>query len=294
MRGQIIDAVFENMSTNPDTFFLTADMGINLVEKIQEAYPDRYCNVGIAEQNLIGVSAGLANLGYRPFAYTISNFNVHRCYEQIRNEIGINGHPIVLLGTSTGYDNAPLGPTHHIIDDWGAIRNIPGIDIYCPSSVKFAENLVSKIFERNRSAYVRIPKGGFKKPDSSEDIVLINGKGEGSTLLISYGSIVQNCLAVQKECPSVAVLAFNCLRPIDEKVVGKIISRYEKVFVVEDHFPSTGLYNVLCELLIENEIQKKIISIAPPSIYDLEVGVSPDFYHRKFGLDVAGIQKATL
>ncbi len=79
MRGHIIDAVFERMSINPDTFFLTADMGINLVEKIQKKYPDRYCNVGIAEQNLIGVSAGLANLGYRPFAYTISNFNIHRC-----------------------------------------------------------------------------------------------------------------------------------------------------------------------------------------------------------------------
>lgn len=293
MRGQIIDAVFESMSTNPDTFFLTADMGINLVEKIQEAFPDRFCNVGIAEQNLIGVSAGLANLGYRPFAYTISNFNIHRCYEQIRNEIGINGHPIVLLGTSTGYDNAPLGPTHHIIDDWGALRNIPDIDIYCPSSVSFAENLVSKIFDKGRPAYVRIPKGGFNEPDSSEDMVLIEGKGE-STLLISYGSIVQNCLAVQKENPSISVLAFNCLRPIDEKTVGKIISTYEKVFVVEDHFPGTGLYNVLCELLIENETPKKITSIAPPSTYDLEVGVSPGFYHRKFGLDVLGIQKAIL
>lgn len=293
MRGQIIDAVFENMSTNPDTFFLTADMGINLVEKIQETYPDRFCNVGIAEQNLIGVSAGLANLGYRPFAYTISNFNVHRCYEQIRNEIGINGYPIVLLGTSTGYDNAPLGPTHHIIDDWGALRNIPGIDIYCPSSVNAAAEMVSKIFSRGRPAYVRIPKGGFKQPESSDDMVLLTGEGEG-VLLISYGSIAQNCLSVQEVDPSVSVLVFNCLRPIDEEAVGKIILAYDKVFVVEDHFPSTGLYSVLCEVIVKNGIPKKLTSIAPPSIYDLEVGVTPGFYHRKFGLDVPGIQKAIL
>src|SRR3954470_1155220 len=90
MRGQILDAVFNRMATDPDVFFVTGDMGINLVEKFEEAYPERYANVGIAEQNMVGVSAGLANLGYRPFAYTISNFAVHRCFEQIRNDIGLH------------------------------------------------------------------------------------------------------------------------------------------------------------------------------------------------------------
>jgi transketolase len=159
MRGQIIDAIFQRMATNPDIFFLTADMGINLVEKFAEKYPNRFLNVGIAEQNLVGVSAGLANLGFRPFAYTISNFAVHRCFEQIRNDIGIHDYPLVLLGTSTGYDNAPLGPTHHIIDDWGAIKSIPKIDIYCPSSVTYAAFLVDYLLLAERPAYVRIPKG---------------------------------------------------------------------------------------------------------------------------------------
>ena len=160
MRGRKIDTIFAQMKTNPDVFFLTADMGISLVEKFGEEYPDRYTNVGIAEQNLIGVSAGLANLGYRPFAYTISNFVIHRCFEQIRNDIGLHGYPITLLGTSTGYDNAPLGPTHHIIDEWGILKSVPGIDIYCPSSLSYAAKLVERILHAGRPAYVRIPKGG--------------------------------------------------------------------------------------------------------------------------------------
>ena len=130
MRAQIIESIFQRMVQDPDVFFLTADMGINLVEKFEEKYPARFLNVGIAEQNLVGVSAGLVNLGYRPFAYTISNFVIHRCFEQIRNEIGIHDYPVTLLGTSTGYDNAPLGPTHHIIDEWGVLKSIPEIDIY--------------------------------------------------------------------------------------------------------------------------------------------------------------------
>lgn len=105
------------MKKNEKIFFLTADMGINLVEKFVKDFPNRYLNVGIAEQNLISISAGLINLGYIPVAYTISNFLIHRCYEQLRNDIVLHNYPIVLLGTSSGYDNAPLGPTHHMIDD---------------------------------------------------------------------------------------------------------------------------------------------------------------------------------
>ena len=119
----------QEMEKDENIFFLTADMGINLVEQIQDKFPTRYANVGIAEQNMIGVAAGLANLGYKPFVYTISNFVIHRCLEQIRNDIILHKYPITLMGTSTGYDNAPLGPTHHIIDDWGCLRALPGIDI---------------------------------------------------------------------------------------------------------------------------------------------------------------------
>ena len=158
MRAQIINTLFDRMATNPDIFFLTADMGINLVERFAEKYPDRFLNVGIAEQNLVGVSAGLVNIGFRPFAYTISNFAVHRCFEQIRNEIGIHDYPVILLGTSTGYDNASLGPTHHMLDDWGSIKAIPEIDIYCPSSVAYAGILADHLIDIGRPAYVRIPK----------------------------------------------------------------------------------------------------------------------------------------
>ena len=124
MRGRIIDTIFEKMHCNQDLFFLTADMGINLVEKFEEKFPSRYLNVGISEQNLVAVSAGLCNLGYKPFAYTISNFAVHRCLEQIRNDVILHNYPVAILGTSAGFDNAPLGPTHHVIDDWGALKKL--------------------------------------------------------------------------------------------------------------------------------------------------------------------------
>ena len=290
MRGQIIDAIFARMASNQDIFFLTADMGINLVEKFEDKYPDRFVNVGIAEQNLVGVSAGLANLGYRPFAYTISNFAVHRCFEQIRNDIGIHDYPVVLLGTSAGYDNAPLGPTHHIIDDWGAIKLIPEIDIYCPSSVVYAQALVDHLLATARPAYVRIGKGEHKNPDSTDHFVALLGTAQ-STILVSYGGLVQDCLAAQKRDASLAVLAVNRLRPLEEEKLVETLRPYDRIIVVEDHFPSSGLYGSLCEMLIRHPLKARLQSLAPRD-YTMDVGTSNAYFHHKYGLDADGILAA--
>ena len=290
MRSQILDTLFQRMAANPDIFFLTADMGINLVEKFQQAYPERYLNVGIAEQNLIGVSAGLANLGYRPFAYTISNFAVHRCYEQIRNDVSLHQYPITILGTSAGYDNAPLGPTHHMLDDWGALKAIPGIAMYGPASIPYAAALVDRLLTADHPAYVRIPKGGFAAPNSTAEAVLQPGT-EREILLITYGALAQNCLAVQQADPRVAVLICNCLRPLDEENLAAALSAHRRVIVVEDHFAASGLYGSLCELIVRRRLAVALDSLAPRPGYPLEIGGSAEFFYRQYGLDVAGIRR---
>lgn len=287
MRAQILDALFRRMADNSDIFFLTADMGINLVEKFEETYPDRFVNVGIAEQNLIGVSVGLANLGYRPFAYTISNFAIHRCFEQIRNDIAINGYPVTLLGTSTGYDNAPLGPTHHVIDDWGALKAIPEIDIYCPSSTTYAASLTDRVIEVGRPAYIRIPKGDFKTPASDDHIVKFAGSKD-DVLLVSYGTPAQTCLEVRNRDARLSVLVINRLRPLDGRLLIEALAPHSRIYVVEDHFPSSGLFGSLSEFVAQYPIRGRLFSLAPLN-YTLEVGASPDFFHRKYGIDVASL-----
>ena len=281
MRNIIIDSILSEMENDEKIFFLTADMGINLVEKIGEKFPNRFANVGIAEQNMISIASGLANLGFKPFVYTISNFIIHRCYEQIRNDIVLHKYPITLIGTSTGYDNAPLGPTHHIIDDWGALRNFPNIDIYCPSSIFYANSLISKILKLKRPAYIRIPKGEFQLPDSNNDIILIEGQIK-KVLLVSYGSPVQECLKAREKNSDLSVLIFNKLRCIDEELLKNILSKYDRIIVIEDHFPSSGLYSVICEFCITNLIFKKIESLAPTD-YVFDVGKSNNYFHKKFG-----------
>lgn len=283
MRNYIISSIFNRMLDNPDIFFLNADMGINLVKKFEVSYPDRYTNVGIAEQNLISISAGLANLGFRPFAYTISNFLIHRCLEQIRNDICLHNYPVTLIGTSTGFDNAPLGPTHHILDEWGILKSIPGIDIFCPSSITYAKALVDRILSVNRPAYIRIPKGEHSEPDSIEDLVKLHGN-KFKILLISYGNPVQVCLEAYRQDPSLSLLILNKLHPIDDEALLPLIEGYSKIVVVEDHFSTNGLYSTLCEFAVRHNLGVRIDSVAPKS-YSFEVGTSPDYFMKKIGID---------
>lgn len=283
MRNLIIKKIFDVMSENKDVFFLTADMGINLVEPIQEEYPDRFLNVGIAEQNLIGVSAGLANLGYRPFAYTISNFVIHRCLEQIRNDISLHDYPITLIGTSTGFDNAPLGPTHHVTDDWGILKSFSNFQVFCPSSMAFAGSLVSRVLTESRPTYIRVPKGNPVEPDYVEDLIYI-GSEDSATVLITYGSLTQECLKVYKSNAGISVIVLNRLFPLDEQLLVDKLKLHEVVVVVEDHFPTTGFYGSLCEILIRNDLNNKVVSLGPRGA-TFEVGSSADYYHKRFELD---------
>ena len=117
---------------NEKLIVLSADLGRSSgLDRFKSMFPKKYLSVGISEQNLIGVASGLINLNFKVVVYTISNFLVHRCFEQLRNDISLHKKPILMIGTSCGYDNASLGPTHHVIDDWGYIKNLP--NFVCPN-----------------------------------------------------------------------------------------------------------------------------------------------------------------
>lgn len=286
MRNQILTSLHSKMKYDDTLFFLTADMGIGLVDPFIRDFPDRYLNVGIAEQSLIGVSAGLAHLGFRPFAYTISNFAVHRCFEQLRNDVALHHLPITVLGTSCGYDNAPLGPTHHVIDDWGVISCIPGIDVYCPLSVPHASILVDSILRESRPTYVRIPKGEPKHNFELGDIVHIQGDTT-DIALIAYGSTVENCLAAQKLHTALSLIFLNRLVPLPPGL-DTLITQYRRVIVVEDHFSGSGLFSAIAKIIVSQSIKTKIESLAPQT-YSFTVGQKPEYFHDLLGISTTAI-----
>jgi len=265
MRGAFLDKLFQQMEVDETIFFLTADMGINLVEKFEVKYPDRFLNVGIAEQNLIGVAAGLAESGMRPYVYTISNFLVHRCLEQIRNDIVIHNLPVVLIGTSTGYDNGPLGPTHHMLEDWGIISSLPGIRIYAPYNKKSAESILEKTYGSAGPIYVRIAKG--------EGIPNANGQISSNTntkLVVTYGSGAKEGIKFAT-ANNLNFLVIDELGVGSFKILDESCSTYSEIIVVEDHFSNTGMYSYLTQWSNARNLAIQVKSISPKQ-YTLNVG----------------------
>ncbi len=278
MRDAIFDSLFDRMARDPRVFFLCADVGINLVEKIRDAYPDRYLNVGIAEANMIGVAAGLCASGYRPVCYTFSQFLIHRAFEQLRDDVALHGYPLVLLGTTTGFDNCQMGPTHHAVDDWGVARNLPGLEVHCPASRGYAESVLDRVMDRVVFAYIRIPKGKGDWWDAR----LVYGT---NTTLLTYGGMVEECFRAHQLAPSLSVRVVSEIHPLSEMA---ITGAGKRLVVVEDHFATTGLYSSVCQLVAHHRLPIEVVSRAPSGYYR-ESGDNPAHFWKKFRGDAESL-----
>ena len=284
MRNAFFKLIREHMREDDSIFLLAADMGRGLVEDIQTEFPERFLNVGIAEQNMIGVAAGLCNVGFRPFCYTISNFLVHRCLEQIRNDMCLHEYPITLIGTSTGFDNGLLGPTHQIIDDIGALKALPNIRIYSPSCVDSIKLILADIMQHRQPAYVRIGKKGFDlKMDVDRLDYMAHMDEDSDILVVTHGMTLGNCTEAAKMAQNFSIYCMNRIKPIDTSEVKRLFVKYKHIVVVEDHFGSSGLYNSLCQVFAElNPQEKSIHCIGPVERYEERVGNS-DYFADKYG-----------
>ena len=192
MRTLFFEHLRKEMQTDPRLFVVAADMGLGLVEPFQKDFPQRYINVGIAEQNMAGVAAGLCNAGFRPVCYTISNFLVERCFEQLRNDICYHNYPVTLVGTSTDSDNGSLGPTHQVIDDIGCVKVLPNIRIYSPGTVTAMRAAFRDIMKEETPAYLRVGKGSYDLPAVGSGVnQMIRVNEESDVLIITHGTIIQ-------------------------------------------------------------------------------------------------------
>jgi len=282
----------EEMRRDSSIFFITADMGINLVESIQDEFPDRFLNVGIAEQNAIGVAAGLAESGFHPWVYTISNFLVHRCFEQVRNDVALHQLPITLFGTSSGFDNAPLGPTHHIVDDWGMIAGLPNATVYAPATVEFASTLVHRLRGARGLSYLRVAKGAISFPSSSDDALLVGDLRETRRpLVLSYGGVGGRLLEHHDQLAGVNLLILNRLVELPPLAVDALNVEPPWVVVVEDHFSRTGLAAQVALFLAQNGLRTRLLPIAP-RYFDTVVGSTASELDARHGLDARTVAAA--
>ena len=148
MRQAVFEALYEVARKNEDVILLVSDTGAIVLDQFRAEMPERIINVGIAEQNMIGVAAGLAMEGKKVYAYAIIPFVTMRCYEQIRVDLCCESLPVKLLGVGPGYDYSTLGPTHHGLEDMALMRALPGMQVFSPCDETQARVFMDLVLEQ--------------------------------------------------------------------------------------------------------------------------------------------------
>lgn len=241
MRKQLCDSLVARAG-NPDMVFLTGDLGFMALEPLKEALGPRFINAGVAEQNMVTVSAALASHGLEVWAYSIAPFIYARPFEQIRNDICFHGLPVKLIGNGGGYGYGVMGPTHHAIDDYGALLTLPGLTVFVPAFDDDVEHVVTAAGALEGPCYVRIGRGespgGWTPPVFEPWRQLTVGDGP---VVITVGPLAGTYLAAFDAMPEesrpnmwvLGALPIEC-HPVPDVLLGQL-SRSGKLCVAEEH-----------------------------------------------------------
>tara|TARA_B110001452_G_C15229104_1_gene425862 strand:- start:468 stop:1388 length:921 start_codon:yes stop_codon:yes gene_type:complete len=268
MRNFFAKKIYEHIKKNKKIILLSADIGNRLFDKIKKDFPNNFLNCGIAESNMITFASGLAAKGYLPFCYTITNFLIYKSIEQIRNDAIYNNNKIILVGTGSGLSYNHLGPTHHSLEDIGLINGLPNINIYSPAdNNNLKSHLNFAITNKNKfSSYIRL--GKKDEPDVSKNKIKIQHVEKISSVkgakiaLVSTGPLVEILKEASIEMSKLLkadVVNFHHLKPINLKKLNHDFKKYKKVYCIEEHYYTTGIYSILRSNL-SNKIDVKSLN----------------------------------
>lgn len=295
MRDNFIKALLELAKRDKDVFLITGDLGFKIFDDYIEKFKDRFLNVGVAEQNMIGIATGMALKGYKVIVYSIANFATLRCLEQIRNDACYHKANITIVASGGGYTYGSLGMSHHATEDISIIRSLPGIKVFVPSSGVESYHTTKRIVNIKGVKYLRIEKSNNDKPLSKKinifDPILYH-KGKDGVILTS-GGILSECIKAAKLLSNdkiyLDVISINCIKPINKKFLKKI-SKKKLIFTVEEHNFSGGIGSAILENLNLLKINKNIEIMSIPDIYSSIVG-DQNFMRKKNKLDYLAIKK---
>ena len=286
-------AAMELAETNPNVLMLTADLCFfSGLERFKNAYPDKIYNVGIAEQNMIGVAAGLAKEGFIPFANTYASFCASRCADQVRVNMSYMKLPIKLIGLTAGYGAGILGATHVSIEDVALMRALPNITVISPADCTEIVKAVLAAAKTPDPTYIRLT-GPMNTPIVyKEDYNFEIGKAvtlkEGEDVaIIATGSMVAQSLMTAKlleeEGISCSVINMHTIKPLDVDAIMNANKKHKLIVTAEEHSVIGGLYGAVAECLCKERNHAPI----------LPIGINDVFVHAgsyKYQMNESGLE----
>lgn len=293
MRNALSRALVKAAREDDRVLLLTGDHGYSLFDDFRRECPTQYINAGVAEQNMVGVAAGLAKGGFRPIVYGLSAFVPVRVLEQIKLDVCYEQLPVTFIGDGAGVVYSALGSSHQSTEDIAALRALPHIAVLSPCDAHEMTAAMELAREAEAPVYVRVGKCDLGEVHS-EPLRLDWGRlccirgGRGPLAWIATGSMVKTALEVASSWPASEVYSAPCLKPLDALQVAEICRRHEAVVVLEEHNVHGGLGSAVAE----------IAAAAAPS-WVCRIGVADRFSKycgsyaylmREHGLDVSSVE----
>ena len=276
MRNAFVNALTDAADRDDRIYLITADLGWSVVERFAERHPDRFVNVGVAEQNMIGIATGLAQTGYVPFCYSIATFVAMRGYEQIRDGPVLHRLPVRLIGIGGGFAYGHAGPTHFALEDIAILRTQPGMTVLAPADPDQACRALRASLDLPGPVYLRIGKGGnppvpnldgrfaFDRPECVR---------EGEDLLyVCAGDIVHNALQAAEQVKThgvsaaVAVLAHLGWSAGTELV--DLLARFTHVVTVEEGYVAGGLGSLVSQAISQHGLPCRLHACGVEDTFD--------------------------
>ena len=292
MRKAFLDTLETLAAQDERVVLLTGDLGFMVLESFRERFPTRFYNVGVAEQNMIGVATGLAEAGFIPFAYSIITFAALRPYEFIRNGPILHGLPVRIVGVGGGFEYGAAGPTHHGLEDLAIMRTQPGLTVIAPADAPQTHNALNQTWDAEGPIFYRLGK------NDRETIPDLDGRFSLGTVeqvrvgddlaLVSVGAITQEAVsaadALREQGIMASVYVVGDMTTETSASLAAALREHRLVMSVEAHYINGGLGSMIAEVIAEQGLGARLVRCGVRSASD-GVSGSNAFMLRRHGLD---------
>lgn len=301
MKKAFFQILYQMAGENPDLIFIKGDTAY--IPDFRKQYPRQYLDVGIAEQNMIGVAAGMALEGKIPVTYSIVNFATMRCLEQIRNDIAYNNLNVKIVSCGQGVDYGNLGPTHHATEDLAIMRALPNMTVFCPCDPVETTAVFKKALLTDGPCFIRNGHGGERVLHEAPLDEFKVGEAlpltEGTDVVICVsGSIADDALTAARELRGlgydVGLYSFPTVKPIDKEFILDRIATASLILSVEEHNIIGGLGSAIAEIVAEAGPHKAVFRrIGIRDVFTDEIG-SREYLKCYYKIDAEAIKKTVI
>lgn len=299
MRNAFADEVTQMAKEDPRVVLLSGDIGNRLFDKLRAQNPNQFINCGVAEQNMMGVAAGMGLSGLRPIVYTITPFTTVRCLEQIKIDVAYHASPVIIVGTGSGLSYASLGPTHHSLEDFAIFRAIPKLQILAPWDAPSLRACLRMALASGRPTYIRIGKKGESDLCGSRSVPPI-GNGlrlnSGSQIcILAAGTVAHEAKAaadlLKAQGIDAEVVLTHTVKPSPTALYDELLRKFECFVTVEEHARIGGFGEDFQGYLATQRLTKRLTCLGTRDAFMPVVG-SQAFARAHFGIDAAAIVQA--